>query len=257
MKVTILGCGSSSGVPYIGCKCQVCASNNIKNNRTRASIHIQTDANSILVDASPDLRQQSLKNQITNIDSVLFTHEHADHTDGIADLRSFNYLKQGALDIYTDKITLNALQKRFAYAFGKNENNNWYLPSLTPHIIEPYIPFSINQTAIIPILQNHGKVDSLGFIINNFAYCTDVNNFPKQSLDLLKKHVKYIIIDCIGYKNYPTHLNFDYTMKIIDYLSPKQAILTHMGHEMEYDSLLKSLPQSVVPAYDGMIINLD
>jgi phosphoribosyl 1,2-cyclic phosphate phosphodiesterase len=252
MKVTILGCGSSGGVPYIGCDCATCASSDLKNTRTRVSIHVEHAGKSLLVDTSPDLRQQALAHQIHAVDAILYTHAHADHCHGIDDVRMFNYNRQGKIDAYADAETLAQLRARFGYVFQPPKPEwGWYKPYLQPHTITPEVAFDAAGMHILPILQFHGKSNTMGYRIGDFAYSTDVNKFPNNSMQALE-NLDVWVVDCLRDTPAPTHAHLEMTLGWIAELKPKLAVLTHMGHELEYHALRKRLPEGVVPAYDGM-----
>lgn len=256
MKITILGCGPSGGVPLLGCTCATCQSGDPKNNRTRASILIETKNKRFLVDTSPDLRQQSLKTGFTTVDAIFYTHNHADHTHGIDETRAFNYHRKAALSIYGTAEFLEQFTRQFSYAFQPpRESGSWSRPSLIPNTIAEYADFKVEDIRIQSFLQYHGKGKSLGYRIGNFAYSTDVNNFPDESLQLLDS-LDVWVVDCLRRTPAPTHADLALTLSWIERLKPKRAILTHMSHEMEYHALKAELPGNVVPAYDGMTIEL-
>lgn len=254
-KLTILGCGSSSGVPVIGCQCGVCTSGNPKNTRTRVSVFIQHDnGRNYLIDTSPDLRQQALRHNINRVDAIILTHDHADHTHGIDDIRPFNYQAQDTIPLYADTFTMQRIREKFPYIFyPKPENNIWYRPAVVPQIIptEPIAPFDVLGFEIQPIWQLHGKTHSLGFRFGNVAYCTDVKEFPTESFGKLDD-LDIWIIDCLRYTESWTHSTLEQTLQWVEQLKPRLAILTHMAHDLDYEKLIKELPENVVPGYDGM-----
>lgn len=257
MRVTILGCGSSGGVPLIGCACKVCTSDNPKNNRSRVSLFIKTNEKNILIDTSPDLRQQALREGIGRVDAVLYTHDHADHTHGIDDLRSFNYLSGNSIPIYSDEVTIKGITGRFPYVFMEKPQNVWYRPSLTAHSL-PDVPvheFSVFKTPITAFQQLHGKMKTLGYRIGNLAYSTDTNELPETALKALEG-VRVWVVDCLRYSHSPGHSNLENTLRWIARVKPEQAILTHMSHDFDYDTLTKELPVGVIPAYDGLSLDL-
>ena len=257
MRVTILGCGSSGGVPVIGCDCSVCTSDNPKNKRMRVSVLVEAGGINLLIDSSPDLRQQALCNSIRRIDAVLYTHDHADHTHGIDDLRSFNYLSDESLPVYGSAETLALLQQRFAYAFLPKPESVWYRPSLIPHILpdEAVHHFNIGDIAITSFEQMHGKFKTLGYRIGNFSYSTDVDVLPETAFEALER-TEVWLVDCLRYGKSYSHSNLENTLGWIDRVKPKLAVLTHMAHEFDYDTLAAELPPGVVPGYDGMVIEL-
>ena len=247
MKITILGCGSSTGVPLIGCKCAVCTSDNPKNKRTRVSVYVESGDLRLLIDASPDLREQALKNNITDVNAVIFTHAHADHANGIDDLRSFNHLGNRVLDAYIEPPIP---------AFG------WFRPALQYHQLEAGQSVTIQGVKISVFKQIHGQFIeraepyvTLGIRIGDFAYSTDVKELPEESLAALKG-VRYWVIDCLRKEIAPTHAHLDLTLSWIRQINPERAFLTHMNHQLEYEALKKHLPPGVEPAYDSLSFSL-
>lgn len=264
MKVTVLGCGASGGVPLLCCDCPTCRSTNPKNKRTRASILMELPRGTrLLVDTSPDLRSQFLRHQIRGVDAIFYTHAHADHCHGIDDVRSLNYHTDASIPTYSDTKTLGDLQKRFGYVFQpKPEGHPWYRPSLTPIEIDGLL--QENGCGIIQFPkgdsiqffeQLHGKMRTWGLRAGDFAYSIDVNNMPSSSLALLSG-VKTWLVDCLRYREAPSHAHLDMTLGWIAQVQPERAILTHMGHDFEYDALCAELPAHIRPAYDGLILEV-
>lgn len=253
LKVTILGCGASGGVPLIGCECGVCTSTNPKNKRTRSSILVEQGGTRVLIDSSPDLRFQALREGIATVDAILYTHDHADHIHGIDDARSFNFHKKGSLPIYGVKDVMEGIVNRFQYAFGApaGPDGVWFKPSLQVQEIKEFDDFTVGNIRIQSFTQYHGKGKSTGYRIGNFAYSPDVSNFPDESLQLLEK-LDVWLVDCLRYSEAPTHAHLEKTLGWIEQLQPKKSILTHMAHELDYEKLLQELPANVSPAFDGM-----
>lgn len=252
MKITILGCGSSGGVPSITGDWGKCDPNNPRNRRRRASILVQIGEYNLLIDASPDLREQLLDAKIDRIDAVFYTHAHADHTLGTDELRQIYVKHRQIIPFYADDVTLEFLETAFGYAIHpKDENYNAFLK---PHLIEG--PFVFEQIPIIPFTQHHGNQTSLGYRIGNMAYSTDFNTIPEPSLELLGG-LDLWIVDCLRYDPHPTHTNFDHTMHLIERLKPKKAVLTHMTQWLDYDHLKSQLPPHIEPAFDGMALSLE
>lgn len=257
MKVTLLGCGSSAGVPLIGCGCEVCTGGNPKNNRTRVSVLVEVDGKNILIDSSPDLRQQALREKFTRIDAVLYTHNHADHTNGLDDLRTFNYISGDSIPVYGDAHTLESLKSRFHYAFLDKPDNAWYRPSLVPHpVVDKAVgSFSVSGVEIGYYQLGHGKSKTYGYRIGNFAYSTDCDQIPDEAFEALSG-LDVWIVDCLRIEPSYSHAHLDLTLSWIARAKPKRAILTHMNHEMDYDALKASLPEGVEPGYDGLKLEL-
>ena len=256
MKFIILGCGSSTGVPrpdgYFG----NCDPKNRKNYRTRCSGLIKTSNENILIDASPDLRQQLLRHKITKINKVLFSHMHADQTHGINDLRPFYLNSRKQIDVYADKETSFYLKKTFSYIFKSYSKE--YPATLKINKLKNI--FSIKDKnkmlKIKSIKVEHGKVKSNCFIIDKkIAYISDVNKIYSKDYKYFK-NLKFLIIDCLWYDNHPSHFNLETSLSIIKKFKPKKAILTNLSHVLDYAELKKKLPNNVIPAYDGLTIDL-
>ena len=248
MKITILGCGASSGVPHIGQEFPA----NPKNIRTRCSIHIEGRYNSLLIDTSPDLRAQALACNIKRVDAVLFTHTHADHLHGIDDIKAFNFIKQNVIDVYGDEKSMAEITGRFAYCFRPPRPEiGWFRPALRAHNITPLQSFKIGEFEILPFMQNHGNTHSLGYRIGNFIYSTDVKDFPLESREILSG-ADIWIVDALRKENAPTHSHLKQTLAWIEEYKPKRAYLTHMNTHMDYDKLCAELPPHIRPCYDGL-----
>ncbi|WPX96182.1 MBL fold metallo-hydrolase [Candidatus Bandiella woodruffii] len=248
MKITILGCGSSQGVPYIGCKCYVCASDDSKNKRRRVSILVETDATKILVDTSPDLRQQCLDNNITSLDAIIFTHDHSDHVAGIDEVRALRKNKK-LIDAYIDDETFRSLSNRYSYIF------NYSTPLYPPTLRRKKLDKSqiIGDVQVKAFDQMHGDIISQGLRFGNVAYSTDFNKIPDESMECLQ-NLDVWIVDCLRYSYAPTHSYFEKTLLLIEQIKPKLAVLTHMGHDIDYNEISKILPKNVVAGFDNMVI---
>jgi len=250
VKITILGCGSSGGVPLIGNNWGACDLANPRNRRTRVSVLMEEGDKTILVDASPDMRAQLLACGLQKLDAVLFTHAHADHCHGIDELRSVNWLMKKPIDIYADPATMRELENRFAYIF-KGATDKFYKPAVTAHEIGG--AFGIGGIRVTPFAQSHGNLVTLGFRLNDFAYSTDVNKLDEAAFAALAG-VKVWVVDCIREKPHPTHAHLDLALEWIARVKPKQAYLTHMNETLDYAALAAKLPPGVAPAYDGLEI---
>lgn len=203
MKITILGCGTSTGVPMVGCDCPVCASGDPRDKRTRASLLMRYNDHAVLVDTSTDLRRQALRQHIRRIDAVLFSHAHADHVNGIDDLRGFHFLHKEIIPCFASRATLETLQSGFSYIFNEHEGSG-YTPLLAAREINA--PFELFGQVIIPIPLLHGRTFSLGYRIGNFAYLTDCNAIPGPSLELLQG-LELLVIDGLRWTEHPFHFN--------------------------------------------------
>jgi len=251
MKITILGCGASGGVPLITGEWGSCNPNNPKNRRRRASVLVQTKGKTILIDTSPDLRMQLLDVGIENIDLVLYTHDHADHVGGIDDLRQIYAKYRQPIPAYADHGTLSRLHQKYRYALVTIDP--MYPAFLEGRELEEVIDFEGIQ--IIPFLQYHGHRSSFGYRIGNFAYSTDLIELPEESYDILKD-LKLWVVDCLRDEPHISHANVEQTLKMIKKVKPEQAILTHMTHDLDYDDINARTPSHVTPAHDGMVLEL-
>ena len=251
IKFTILGCGSSMGVPRADGHFGKCDPKNFKNYRTRCSALLQTKTDTILIDTSPDLRTQLIKNKISKIDKVLYSHMHADQTHGINDLRVFFLNSKKPIPIYADKKTKKYLISTFSYCF--KSSNREYPAILKMNLIKDkfLIKNGLKKIKIRTVKVEHGKVDSMCYIFDKkLAYISDVSKIYKKDFRLFK-NLKYLIIDCLWYKNHPSHLNLKKSLELIKVFSPKKAILTNLHSEIDYEILKKKLPKNTVPAFDG------
>ncbi len=257
MRVTVLGCGPSAGVPMVGCACAVCTSAQPRNRRLRSSILVAEGETQILVDSAPDLREQLLTNKISRLDAIVYTHGHADHLHGLDDLRSINHLMNRALPAYGDEATLTELRSRFGYAFNNSGQRNgfWYQPKLEARPIRG--PFRVGELDILPFAQSHGvmREATVGFRFGNFAYSTDVKEIPDEGFKALEG-VQVWLVDCLSERPNPAHSDLKQTLEWIARAKPRRAILTHMNHSLDYDALVAKLPEGVEPAYDGMVIDI-
>lgn len=252
MRIIILGCGSSGGVPLITGEWGRCDPNNPRNRRRRSSVLLQIRGKNILIDAGPDLREQLLDEKITNIDAVLFTHAHSDHLRGIDDLRQIALRNKQPIPVYGDPKTLATIEHDYSYAI--HQRDELYPSFLMPHSFSPGT-LLIDNIEILAFPQNHGKISSWGFRIGDFAYSTDFHEIPEASLQQLKG-LKCWITGCLRFDPHPTHSNFENTMALIQKLQPKEAILTHMNQDLDYNQVIERLQKNVRPAIDGMIIEV-
>ena len=257
MQITVLGCGPSSGVPFYNNLWGNCDPHDLKNVRTRSSIFVETIEVKILIDTGPDLRQQLLREQIFDIDCVLYTHDHADHTHGIDDLRGISAIhKQKVFPFYGDEITVNSLMKRFYYLMPQD---HFEAPQKTfPSFMEPHIitgDFLLKDVHVQAFDQDHGYSRSLGFRLNDFAYSTDVVNLDENAFRVLEG-VKVWIVDALAYEEHAVHAHLSKTLSWIDRVKPERAYLTHMSGKLDYETLCNTLPSHVRPCYDGLRIDL-
>ena len=252
MKITFLGCGTSTGVPVIGCSCSVCLSNNPRNKRFRASILISNHDKNILVDTTTDLRLQSLTHSIKQINAVLFTHPHADHLHGIDELRSFNHLQREPIPCYGNKETIQRVKQIFNYIFVDYNGDGWK-PNLATNIISK--PFKLFDLTVEPVEVDHGEMKVLGFRIGAMTYITDCNRIPEDEKNKLQG-LELLILDALRDKPHPTHFNLTEALGIVEELKPKRAVFTHLSHNLEYEETNAALPSGVELAYDGLEIEV-
>lgn len=250
LRVTILGCGTSGGVPRSDGEWGQCDPSEPRNRRRRASILVQTETTNVIVDTGPDLREQCLDAGLKRVDGVLYTHAHADHIMGMDDLRAFMLRQKRTIPAYADSTTLKVLTERFSYAFGGVDG---YPPIYEPQLIDG--PFAVGDLPVTPFRQDHGGMHSLGFRFKSFAYSTDLNGLPEESKDQLRD-LDLWVVDCLRPEPHWTHAHLDLTLSWIEELQPKRAILTHMTWEFDYQTLREQLPAHIEPAYDGMAIAL-
>lgn len=258
LTFTILGCGSSGGVPRVGQGWGVCDPANPRNRRRRCSMLVERlgpgGKTTVLVDTSPDLREQLIGAGVTHVDGVLFTHEHADHTHGIDDLRPLAILHRKRVDIYADDDTSRMLHQRFGYCFATPPGSA-YPPILTEHRFregrEIVVDGAGGPITALPFRQRHGDIDSFGFRFGDVAYSSDVNGFPDNSLARLH-NLDVFIIDALRETPHPSHFTLREALDHVAMLRPRRAILTNLHTDLDYAMLERTLPEGVVPAFDGM-----
>ncbi|MFV8323363.1 MBL fold metallo-hydrolase [Flavobacterium sp. LB3P21] len=254
MKVYFLGTGTSQGIPVIGSNHPVCKSTDFKDKRLRVSVWISWENHSFVIDCGPDFRQQMLSSNCQKVDGILFTHEHADHTAGIDDIRPFNF-KQGEIPIYAHQRVIDNLRRRFEYVF---ETVNKYPGAPSVAIIEVVNnqPFSLGNKTVIPIDVMHGNLQVFGYRIDDFAYLTDVKTIEKSEIEKLK-NLKVLVINALREEPHDTHFNLKEALDFITLVQPKTTYLTHISHIMGYhEEVQKNLPPNVFLAYDNLEITL-
>jgi len=251
MKITFLGTGTSTGVPEIGCLCEVCKSKDKRDKRMRSSLLIETESKNLLIDCGPDFRWQMISNNISHLDAVLITHEHYDHVGGLDDLRPFS--QERNMDIYAETNVLKAIENKMPYVFRKQ----WHpaLPHFSLHQTD-LTPFEAAGIPVIPIRIKHGHLPILGFRIKNMAYLTDVKEIPEEEFSKLQD-IELLIIEALRKTPHPSHETVDEALINIGRINPKQAFLTHMSHQIGLHATAESeLPRNIHYAYDGLSVIL-
>ena len=262
LTFTILGCGSSGGVPRPALGWGDCNPANPKNRRRRTSLLVErrngASVTRVLIDTSPDLREQLIEAEVDWLDAVLFTHEHADHTHGIDDLRGLFIHRRKRVPVYLDDRTLQVMQQRFGYCFEQPPGSE-YPPNVRAHRLTPGEPVPVDgeggRITALPILQEHGDIPSLGFRFGALAYSCDLSGLPPESVAPLAG-LDVWIVDALRYKPHPSHFSVDETLAWIERLKPRRAILTNLHSDLDYDELRRRLPAHVEPAFDGLCIEL-
>jgi phosphoribosyl 1,2-cyclic phosphate phosphodiesterase len=253
LKVTFLGTGTSQGVPVIACSCDTCRSIDPRDKRLRSSVLIESEGKSIIIDTGPDFREQMLRENIRNLDAILYTHEHKDHTAGLDDIRSFNYLRQKPMDVYAEPQVIHSLQIEFAYIFAEKKYPG--VPQVEIHSIENQ-SFKIDGIDIIPIRVMHYRLPVLGFRIGDFTYITDANYISKEEKEKIIG-TRHLVISGLRRQKHISHFSLEEALRHIAELSPKHAYITHISHQMgKYEDVQKDLPLDVMLAYDGLQIEM-
>lgn len=258
-KLTFLGTGTSQGVPMIGCQCEVCMSADPRDKRLRSSVLVDYQGKRFLVDAGPDFRQQMLRAEVDHVDAIILTHNHKDHTGGLDDVRAFNYLEKAATQIYCEKYVEDSLRMEYSYAFAENRYPG--APEWNVHRIDEQ-PFFIDGVEIIPIRGKHFTLPVLGFRFGNIAYCTDMNHIAEEEFEKLQG-LDHFIINCVRRGRHISHFSLEGALEVSRRVGAKHTWITHLSHQLpryaELEAELQAishseLPSSVLPAYDGLVI---
>jgi phosphoribosyl 1,2-cyclic phosphate phosphodiesterase len=253
VQLTLLGVGSSAGTPVIGCECRTCVSTDPRNKRTRCSAAITLPAGEvILIDTGPDLRLQALRENLRRVDAVLYTHTHADHLNGIDDLRSFCQINRKQIPLYGSLEHMDTIAARFGYTL-REPGDFWDLPVLSANQVNA--TFLLFGVAITPIPIKHGRANILGYRIGNLAYLTDVSEIPEDSLALLHG-LDVLLLDCLRYKPHHTHINLEQSLDYAGRINAGSTYLIHMTHQLEYAEVSANLPPGVYMGYDGLRLDV-
>lgn len=257
MKVTILGSGSSSGTPCIEAGWGNCDPKNPKNQRTRPSLMIEAGGKRLLIDTSPDLREQLLRAEVVHLDAVVLTHGHADHLHGIDDIRSVNRRMRAAIDLWADPETLQTVSERFAYVVAplRPGSDTYYKPTLVPHTFHAGTPFTVAGIEIQAFEQDHGYSQTHGLRFGPLGYTTDLVRLPEEGVAALQG-IDTWIVGAFSWDPHPTHLHVDGVLELRDRIKPRRTVITHMSHKIDYQALSDYLPDGVEAAYDGMVIEV-
>ncbi len=254
MKVTFLGTGTSQGIPVIGSEHPVCLSTNTKDKRLRSSVLISWDKYNYVIDCGPDFRQQMLSNNITKLDGILFTHEHADHTAGIDDIRPF-FFRQGDIPIYAHERVLSSLKKRFDYIFA-DEHRYPGAPAVQINEVKNNNPFTIGNEVITPVEVLHNRLEIFGYRIQNFTYLTDVKTISDVEIEKIK-HSNVLVINALREEPHHSHLNLVEALALVEKIKPHKAYFTHISHLLGFhEEVEKKLPKNVHLAYDNLVLEL-
>jgi phosphoribosyl 1,2-cyclic phosphate phosphodiesterase len=253
-RVVFLGTGTSHGVPMIGCACAVCRSTDPRDSRLRSSIYVEVPGHvCVLVDTSPDLRQQALRHGIARPDAILFTHAHADHVLGLDEVRRFNALLKSPIPGYADAETWRQIRQTFSYAFDPSTAKGGGVPEIEPCDIAG--PFVLGGVRVVPILVWHGRMPVLGFRFGSFAYLTDCNRIDDASWALLDG-VDTLVVDALRHRPHPTHFTVDEALGVVSRVGPSRAYFTHVSHDLGHEATNARLPAGVALAYDGLVLDV-
>lgn len=249
MKITFLGTGTSQGVPVIACDCHVCKSKDIRDNRLRTSILVESAQVTISVDAGPDFRQQMLRNDVRKLDAILLTHEHKDHIGGMDDVRAFNFKTSEAINVYAEERVQKAMRREYSYVFTENPYPG--VPKMRLITMDDY-PFNIADIKIIPVRAFHFRLPVYGFRMGDMAYITDANYIPEESKEKIVG-VKYLVVNALRKESHISHFSLREVVDLAREISPRKTYITHIGHQMGlHEEVSKELPPNVMLAYDGL-----
>lgn len=253
MKLTFLGTGTSTGVPTLACECRVCSSSDPRDQRTRPSVLLEYDGRAVVIDTTPDFRQQALRARMRRLDAVVFTHDHADHIFGLDDVRVFYFRQNVPIPIFADSRTLESIHRVYKYIFDQTYPYGG-LAKLDPHCIDG--PFDLWGETLTPVPVLHGDLPVLGFRFGRAAYVTDFSAIPETSLPLLED-LDVLVLDALRHKPHPTHSSVEQSLQLVERLKPQRAFFTHIAHELGHEETNANLPSHVRLAYDGLVVELE
>jgi phosphoribosyl 1,2-cyclic phosphate phosphodiesterase len=253
VTITFLGTGTSTGIPMIGCNCEVCTSSNKKDKRLRSSILVESDTTSFVIDTTPDFRQQMLRINHQQLDAVLFTHPHKDHTAGLDDIRAYNYIQQQPIKVYANSLTIESLKRQYYYIFSKKKYPG--IPQINLHVINEK-PFHIGNIKIIPILVWHLNLPVYGFRINNFTYITDANRIDEMEKDKIRGS-ETIVLNALRKEKHISHFTLQEAIDLVHELNVPNAYFTHISHQLGlHEKINAELPKHIKLAYDNLTLQV-
>jgi phosphoribosyl 1,2-cyclic phosphate phosphodiesterase len=252
MRLTFLGTGTSTGVPTLTCECPVCLSSDPRDKRTRPSVLLEYDGRAVVIDTTPDFRQQALRARMRRLDAVVFTHEHADHILGLDDVRVFYFRQHVPIPIYADSRTMESIRRVYKYIFDQSYAYGG-IAKLDPQLIDG--PFDLWGERLIPVPVVHGDLPVLGFRFGHAAYVTDFSAIPEPTLPLLED-LDVLILDALRHKPHPTHSSVEQSLGLVERVQPRRAFFTHIAHELGHEETNATLPPHVRLAYDGLVLDL-
>jgi phosphoribosyl 1,2-cyclic phosphate phosphodiesterase len=259
MKLTFLGTGTSFGVPQLGCRCEVCRSTDPRDKRTRCAVVVETDAGTrILVDTPPELRLQLIAAGIDRVDAVLYTHDHADHTHGIDDLRAMSVRRHGPIPMYGSRETLDSLARKFVYIFDDSIRAapGTSKPEARTHVLDPYVRAPIGDVEVIPLEVPHGPATVLGYRIGTLGYVTDAKVLPPKATEALKG-VNVLVLNALFHTEHPTHMSIPEAIRAAQAIGAERTYLTHLTHDNFHADLEAELPRGISPAFDGLTVRVE